>query len=132
MSKHKLSHQEAVDLAISLVKKAGFELRSVSRSTESCYYSHPARSPLLLRISPHSTKHAPIGITPAIAKVTISHRDLYLTEKNITHKVMWAIGQYFLNDPKPSLYDGPKESFSKELYLAEWCIKFVAYPKPQE
>lgn len=41
---------DAYHRALELVKKAGFELANASMQSETCYYTHSQRQPLLLRI----------------------------------------------------------------------------------
>ena len=93
---------------IALLKKAGFEFSHASMKTMTCYYYHPARHPYLLRISDHKTKKSPIGMNSVIAKVSFSEKDIYLSDKRIIDMIKWAIGEYFLAEPKPSRYTGTK------------------------
>lgn len=104
----KLDHIEAREHAVALLKKAGFRLYQVSLQTTTAYYSHPARNPFLLRVADHPSKHEIIGKSETVSRLTISPKDAYLTEKHIENLVVTAIGRYFLMDPKPSRYDGPK------------------------
>ena len=104
----RLDHVAAREHAIALLKRAGFCLHQVATNSTSVYYYHPARSPLLLRVSDHPSKGSPMGLSNTVARLTISHKDQYLTAVHIENLVANAIGRYFLNDPKPSEYDGPK------------------------
>lgn len=104
----RLDHTEARELAISLLKKAGFELHQVSKNSTSAYYKHPARAPLLLRVADHSSKKAPLGLSNTVAKLTISTKDQYLTDIHVCNLVATSIGKYFLNDPKPSVYENSR------------------------
>lgn len=104
----RLDHIAAREHAVTLLKKAGFCLYQVSQSSTSVYYYHMARVPLLLRVADHSSKGGTMGLPNTVARLTISARDAYLTEKHIENLVVNAIGRYFLTDPKPSEYDGPK------------------------
>lgn len=103
----RIDHLTAYHLAIDLVKKAGFTLAHVSMNSESCYYSHPARHPLTLRLSTHRNK-SPIGLSNVVAKMTFSARDLYLTPTQVRNMVTWAVGSYFVRDPAPSRYHGKR------------------------
>lgn len=104
-----MDHLAAFHLAMDLAKQAGFELKYAARNSETCYYIHPQRAPLLLRLLTHKNKHAPIGMVPPIARATFSPKDLYLTEARVHDMMRWAIGSYFVNDLKPSQYHGPKK-----------------------
>jgi hypothetical protein len=106
-----ITYLEAYHLAIELVKKAGFEFSHAAMSTESCYYRHPARAPYLLRVSAHKSKHSPIGMRHVVARVSFTRGEEkhgMHTPTNTLNRVTWAIGQYFLNDPKPSEYKGKR------------------------
>jgi hypothetical protein len=103
-----LDHIAAREHAVQLLRKAGFALDQVSNNSTSVYYYHPARAPLLLRVSDHPSKDAPVGLSRTVARLTISPKDQYLTEHHIQNLVINAIGRYFLLDPKPSRYDGPR------------------------
>lgn len=104
----RLDHIAAREHAVALLKKAGFQLHQVSQNSTSVYYYHLARAPLLLRVADHGSKGGPMGMPNTVARLTISPKDLYLTETHIGNLVANAIGRYFLTDPKPSDYDGPK------------------------
>lgn|SRR6185312_5215564 len=104
-----MDHITAFHLALTLVKQAGFELKYAARNSETCYYYHPARGDALLRVSTHKSKNAPIGLAPPIAKATFSPKDQYLSEKRVHDMVRWAVGCYFVNPPRSSQYDGPKQ-----------------------
>lgn len=101
-------HIAAYHMGIELLKKAGFEFHHASMQTDTCYYTHPSRRPLLLRVSTHKSKKSPIGMNNVIARVTFSPKDLYLSEYRVTHMIKWAIGEYFLADQKQTRYDGKK------------------------
>lgn len=112
-----IDYLEAYHLAIELVKKAGFEFGHASMSTESCYYFHPARRPYLLRISAHKSKQSPIGMNNVIARVSFTRgedKHGIHTEKNTLNRITWAIGQYFLNEPKPSRYLGKRGTWEND------------------
>lgn len=101
----RITNIEAYDLALSLMKRAGFVLDHVSRISETCYFHHPARKPLLLRASTHKSKKSPIGLNDVVARVTFTNKDTtHLNEKYVFDRVTWAIGQYFLADQKPTRY----------------------------
>ena len=104
-----MDHVEAYHLAMELAHAAGFQLKYAARNSETCYYVHAQRAPLLLRLSTHKNKNPPVGMVPPIARATFSPRDLYLTEKRVHDMMRWAIGSYFINDLKPSKYSGPKK-----------------------
>lgn len=104
-----MNYLDAYHLGIDLAKLAGFELKYASRNSETCYYTHPLRAPLLLRLSTHRSKNAPIGLALPVARVTFSPKDIHLSEKRVGGMMRFAIGSYFLNDPRPSVYDGPKK-----------------------
>lgn len=105
-----MDHAEAHHLALDLVKKAGFVLSTASSRSEACYYYHPARAPLLLRIATHSSKRAPMGLQGRIiAKATFSSRDTHpFSEAHVENVVAMAIGRYFITDPRPSEYKGKR------------------------
>lgn len=106
----RLDHISAREHAVTLLKKAGFRLHQVALQSTSTYYLHPAREPYLLRVSDHPSKPEIIGMASTVARLTISPKDHYLTEKHIENLVVTAIGRYFLMDPRPSRYDGPKSA----------------------
>lgn len=103
----RLTHTAAREHAVTLLKKAGFALHQVSQRSTSVYYYHLARAPLLLRVADHPSKGGPMGLPNTIARLTLSPKDKYLTEKHVENLVVTAIGRYFLMDPKPTRYDGP-------------------------
>lgn len=105
----RLNHIAAREHAVALLKKAGFALHQVSMNSTSAYYYHLARAPYLLRVADHKTKGGPMGMPNTVARLTISPKDRYLTERHVENLVTTAIGRYFLADPKPTDYDGPKE-----------------------
>lgn len=96
----------AHSLAGSLLKKAGFVLDSVSQTSESCYYKHPIRPDCLLRLSTHKSKGPPIGLKSVVVRVSFTVKDEMhlLTPTVVENRVIWAIGYYFLADPKESKY----------------------------
>lgn len=104
----RLDHHDAREHAVALLKKAGFHLHQVSQSSTTAYYHHPARVPLLLRVADHPRKGDMMGLPGTVSKLTLSPKDQYLTERHIENLVVMAIGRYFLMDPKPSQYDGPR------------------------
>lgn len=104
----RLEHTDAREHAAALLRRAGFQLHQVSQISTSTYYLHPARAPLLLRVADHPSKREPMGMANTVARLTISPKDQYLTEKHVENLVVTAIGRYFLMDPRPTRYDGPK------------------------
>jgi hypothetical protein len=96
----------AHNLATDLLKKAGFTLYKVSRVSESCYFHHPARMGLMLRLSAHKSNKGPIGVETTLVNVSFTEHDEkhLLTQTVVKNRVIWAIGYYFLADPKPSKY----------------------------
>lgn len=109
----RLDHIAAREHASALLKKAGFSVHQVSQSSTSTYYMHPARAPLLLRVSDHPSKREIIGMPYTVARLTISPKDRYLTEYHVENLVVTAIGRYFLSDPKPSRYYGKKGTWEQ-------------------
>lgn len=103
----RISHIQAWELASKLLKQAGFIINNVSLCSETCYYYHSAKYPNLLRLSHHKNK-SKIGMNAVLSKITISERDMHCTELNITNKVIYAIGKYFVEIPKPSQYKGKR------------------------
>lgn len=106
-----ISYLEAYHMAIELVKKAGFTLHHVSTQTESCYYLHPARAPLLMRLSAHKSKHSPIGLNGVVARASFTkgeEKHGSHSPTNVRNRVTWAIGQYFLNEPAETRYRGKR------------------------
>lgn len=104
----RLDHIAAREHAVVLLKKAGFALHQVASNSTSVYYYHLARVPYLLRVADHGSKGGPMGMPNTVARLTISPKDKYLTEKHVENLVVTAIGRYFLTDPRPSEYTGPK------------------------
>ena len=96
----------AHNLATDLLKKAGFSLYKVSRTSESCYFHHPAREGLLLRLSTHKANKGPIGVETTLVNVSFTEHDErhLLTQTIVKNRVIWAIGYYFIADQKPSRY----------------------------
>jgi hypothetical protein len=104
----RLDHMTAYDLAIALVKKAGFILDHVAMQSETCYYRHPSiKKGRLLRVSTHRGKGR-IGHNGVVSKVTCSVRDMHLNANSVENQVIHAIGRYFLTEPKPSEYRGKR------------------------
>ena len=108
----RIDHLTAYHLAVDLVKKAGFRLVHASRSSESCYYNHPALPDRRLRLSTHKSSKSPIGHSGVCARLSFSPKDQTHSELNVYNKVAFAIGRYFLTEPLPSEYKGPKESWN--------------------
>lgn len=102
----RLDHIAAREYATELLKKAGFYLHEVARNSTTAYYTHHGRTPYLLRVSDHKSKGSPMGLPNAVARLTISPKDAYLTTHHVENLVVTAIGRYFLTDPTPSEYDG--------------------------
>jgi hypothetical protein len=101
----RIDYQQAHELAISLLRLAGFEFSHDSRISETCYFIHPARRPLLIRVSTHRSKKSPIGLNQVIARLTFTAKDTtHLNEKLVAKRVTWAIGEYFMAAPKQSRY----------------------------
>lgn len=105
-----MTYLEAYHLGLALVKKAGFELAQVSKISETCYYTHPARRPYLLRVSTHTSKRGPMGLqSNTLARATFSRKDTHeFSEMHVNNVIAMAIGRYFIGDPKPSNYYGRK------------------------
>lgn len=107
MNMSRIDRFEAQQLASDMLKHAGFTLFKVALATESCYYQHPARAGLLLRLSAHkSNKGPPIGLEAVLVNVSFTEHDErhLLTPTVVRNRVTWAIGHYFLADPKVSKY----------------------------
>lgn len=103
----RIDRYKAHQLATDLLKKAGFVLHKIARTTESCYYEHPSRKGFMLRLSCHRSKKGPIGVClPTLVNVTFTEHDEnhLLTPTVVKNRVIWGIGYYFLADPKPSKY----------------------------
>lgn len=104
-----MDHLDAYHFALDLVKKAGFKLHTPSMQSEACYYYHPAREPLLLRIATHSQKRGGMGLSGVVARVTYSPKDKHdLSEEHVRNLLAMAIGRYFMDEPKPSRYYGKR------------------------
>lgn len=104
----------ALNLAIELVKKAGFILDHVSLSTETTYYRHPfCKKGRLLRISTHKGKGR-IGLNGVVSKVTFGSKDMNLNPTSVENQVISAIGRYFLIEPKPSEYKGLRGTWEND------------------
>lgn len=96
------------NLAIELVKKAGFIIDHVAMNSETCYFRHPSiKKGRLLRVSTHRG-HRPIGHNGVVSKVTCSAKDMHLNNTTLENQVIYAIGRYFLTEPKPSEYKGKR------------------------
>lgn len=109
-----MDNLEAYDLAISLVKRAGFILDHVAMSSETCYFRHPAiKKGRLLRVSTHRGKGR-IGHNGVVSKVTCSQRDMHLNPTSVENKVIHAIGRYFLTEPRPSEYRGKRGTWEND------------------
>jgi hypothetical protein len=110
-----MKYLDAYNLALDLVKKAGFKLHTASMQSEACYYFHPSRAPLLLRIATHSSKRGAMGLSGVVARVTYSPRDKAdLSEEHVRNLLAMAIGRYFLDDPKPSRYYGKRDTWESD------------------
>lgn len=96
----------ALQLGANLLKKAGFTLHHVSRRSDSCYYEHPARQGMMLRLSTHKYRGAPIGRECVVACCSFTPADelQLLTQTIVNNRITWAIGRYFLADEKVSKY----------------------------
>lgn len=122
-----MTYLEAHHMALDLVKKAGFILHTSSGVSEACYYYHPARRPLLLRIATHAFKGGPIGLRGlVVAKATYSRKELHpFSEAHVNNVLAMAIGRYFLGEPKPANYYGKKGTWTwetaEELYDRTRC-----------
>lgn len=104
----RIDSMTAFNLAIELVKKAGFVLEHVAMRSETCYFRHPAiKKGRLLRVSTHRGKGR-IGQNGVVSKVTCGIRDMNLTATSVENHVIYAIGRYFLTEPKPSEYRGKR------------------------
>lgn len=114
LSREIIDNVEAHALGISYVKKAGFRLANVSMRSESCYYEHPARPGLLLRVSMHRGK-ARIGHNNVLAKISFSSRIPQWSEFAVYCAVRMAIGNYFLRDIKPSEYMGKRGTWEQSV-----------------
>lgn len=113
----RLDHIAAREHAVALLKRAGFCLHQVANNSTSAYYYHQARAPFLLRVADHASKGAPIGLwDKTVARLTISPKDKYLTTVHVENLVANAIGRYFLNEPRPSQYAGPKKPLAVTAY----------------
>ena len=116
---NRIDYLEAYHLAVDLVKSAGFAFSHASMQTETCYYSHPARHPLLLRISTHRSKKSPIGLNNVVARMTFTAKDtVHLNADLVTSRVKWEIGEYFLATPRPSRYHGKRGTWESEAQAA--------------
>jgi hypothetical protein len=109
-----MNHLDAYHLALSLIKKAGFELHTASAQSEACYYFHPSRKPYLLRIAQHRQKRSHMGMSNTVAKVTFSTKHDF-SQQYVRSALALAIGRYFLDDPKPSEYYGKKGTWEHHL-----------------
>lgn len=107
---------DAYHLALDMIKAAGFTFVVASSKSEACYYSHPARHPLLLRIGMHKQKHELMGLKGRVlAKCTFSPKDpTPWTEGHVRHRLAMAIGLYFLVEPKPIVYHGKRGTWEHQ------------------
>ena len=106
----RIDSHTAYNMAIDLLKRAGFELAFVARQTESCYYEHSSRRSRYMRVSMHRSKKSPIGLNGVAARLTFTLADekITMTEKTVTNRVKWAIGEYFMHEFKTSQYRGKR------------------------
>lgn len=118
-----MNYLEAYHLALDLIKKAGFELHTVSARSEACYYFHPARKPYLLRIAQHRKSKSNIGLSNTVAKVTFSTKHDF-SNQYVRSALALAIGRYFMDDPKPSEYYGKKGTW--EHHLGHATVSYAA------
>ena len=110
-----LDHLVAYNMAVDILKQAGFVLNNVSNRSESCYYYHPSRGKkFLLRVSTHKSKRCPMGLKQAVAKVTFSRKDLHCYEHTVKNKLIMAVGRYFLAEEIPSRYKGRRGTWEEE------------------
>jgi len=111
-----MDYLEAYHMGLDLVKKAGFELHTVSAKSEACYYSHPMRKPLLLRVATHGSKHSPMGLrSTTVARATFSHKERHaFSEVHVRNVIAMAIGLYFIEEPRPSKYYGRKGTWEDQ------------------
>lgn len=112
----RIDRYQALQIASDLLKHAGFALYKPSRSTESCYYHHSARAGFLLRLSAHKANKGPIGVEPVLVNCSFTEHDEkhLLTQTVVKNRVIWAIGYYFLADPKQSKYKWSEGMHYKE------------------
>ena len=97
MNPDEIDHVMAYDLAVDMVTKAGFVLHHAAPKSESCYYAHPSKSPLLFRISRHKSPY-PLGAYDVTARVSFTYRETSLTRQRVAERVMLAIGRYFISE----------------------------------
>ncbi len=104
----RIDHIAAHDIAVGLLKEAGFIVDHVATKTETVYMAHPSSPTKFIRVSTHRFKGSPIGLNGVAANLTLSRRDPYHTPTNVRNKVLFAIGHYFLGQARTSEYRGPK------------------------
>jgi hypothetical protein len=101
--------EEAVELAASSVKQAGFEFVNSSMKSVACYYRYPGRLGFL-RISDHSKrKHNERFFTEPVASslsfcIAVSPRDgkFEMSKEQIETRVAHAIGRYMMRAARPA------------------------------
>lgn len=110
-----ITNVDAHARACEIIKAAGFEMVSVASNSESCYYAHPSRKPLLIRVSMHKSDRSPIGLRFVVARLTFTAKDTpYLSDALVLQRVRWAIGQYFTTEPRPSEYRGKRGTWESD------------------
>jgi hypothetical protein len=113
LSRTPIHSMTAHQMACRLLVDAGFILSNAAMRSESCYYYHPALGPaFLLRVSTHTTKKGPIGLSGFVSKATFTPRASH-SEWHVHNTVAMAIGRYFMAATRPpSRYDGSPDQSS--------------------
>lgn len=123
MSEHtKRKERNTLELcaeAAEIIKKIGFEFRTVSRENTTCYYGWPGREELL-RISDHGSKYVMMGLKDKIAaRITFSsdgHKPGFsnISDYAFEHRIAEAIGWYFMRTA--GIVPMPRSSTSNNPY----------------
>lgn len=108
MSREPIDAFVALELAIAHAYKAGFTRAFVSMKTESCYFTHPGRPDVLMRLSMHKNNKSPMGLNNVVARAAFTPTNSHLSEYMVWNTMRFVIGDYFLRAIPPSRYRGKK------------------------
>lgn len=113
MSRDTIDAVAAFELAISYAYKAGFTRAFISMKTESCYFTHPGRPGVLMRLSMHKNSKSPIGMAPVVARAAFAPKNSHLSEYMVWNTMRFVIGDYFLRPAPPSNYKGKRGTWEQ-------------------
>ncbi len=114
LSRDPIDALTAFDFAISLAYQAGFNRSFVSMKTESCYFSHPGRDGVLMRLSMHRNKGSPMGMNNVVARATFAPSNSHLSKYYVWNAMRFVIGDYFMRPIPPSKYKGKRGTWETD------------------